>query len=320
MWADPGGSLVNMLTAGGGKLLQGVKAAKGVTSSLSKVNKAIKPSSSGKIFRSGIEAYKNKLALAVDSIIENSENIKYVDENNQAIKAGIPSNLDEFSEAISQTKTKIFNEYSEIVQQAGEEGIKVDLKNIANELKKLANNKVIKILNPQLRTKSSQLAKRFLAQGEFTLQQADDSIKTLNNSLKNFYRTNQPQPGTSMEINALVKNTLSKNIDEALDSFKSANGETYKQLKMRYGALREIEPDVNRQLFNKMKKPSRGIADITDVFTAADIVAGLTGNSPILVTRGIVGQFIKGTTKSMLNPDKKIDKAFKAMLIIKQGK
>lgn len=53
----------------------------------------------------------------------------------------LPKNLSEFSDAISQTKKKLYSEYDALAKNAGENGALVSTEWIINELKQLENNR-----------------------------------------------------------------------------------------------------------------------------------------------------------------------------------
>lgn len=321
MWSDPAGALIDVLTSGAGKALKAIKVAKAPTKAAGKITKAIKPTSSGKTSRALIGKFKDKLALATDTIIENADNITYFDEAGQTMGQGVPRNLDEFSSAIAQTKTKIFDEYSELAKQAGKGGATVSLDDIADELIKLSDNKVIKDFSPKLADDALKQADALLNRGFYSVDEADDVVKTLNNRLKSYYKTGVVAPGSSAEIDSLVRNQIASKLDDVINSSTKGSGtQSFQQLKNRYGALREIEPDVNRQVFAHMKKPVKTLSDLTDVFTASDIIAGVVSGSNVLITKGIVGQLIKGAQKVATDPNRAVRNAFSTMAKIKAGK
>lgn len=258
--------------------------------------------------------------MAVDTIIDNANNINYFDETGNIVGKGVPKNLDEFSSAIAQTKTKIFDEYSALAQQAGKQGAVVDLTDVADELLKLSDEKVIKDFSPALAKTAEQTAETLLDRGFYTVDEADDVIRTLNNRLKSFYKTGTIAPGTSAEVDALVRNQIASKLDNVINNaIKGSAGESFQQLKNRYGALREIEPSVNKALFGQMKKQKQGIIDLTDVFSASDIITGTLVGSPTLVTKGVLIKTGKEIFKGLRDPNIAVKNAFSTMEKIKTG-
>jgi hypothetical protein len=330
MWADPAGAMIDVLMGGGGRLIPGVKNAikAGEARKIAKASsdmrkyaskkflRAVQPPQSKAISRTMLNKYSNNLSLAADTIIENADNLKYLDETGAVVSQGIPKNLDEFSSAIAQTKTRIFNEYDSLAKQAGNQGAVVDLRPIVNEVKALANNPTIKVNFPEISNYAKKYASRMSNEGFLTLDQADETLKALNNSLKSYYAKGSYAPDRVAQVDVLIKNLISKKTDEVISA---RVGEGYSALKKRYGALRAIEEDVNKSLFKNLKKPKAGITDLIDAYSASNIIIGMASGRVGQTSKGLIVGGTKKIIDATNNPNTSVDKMFKALSNIKQG-
>jgi len=270
--------------------------------------KAIKPTIKGKKTVASLEQYQSKARSAVNSIIDNKENLVLLDDVGESVV--LPDSLKTFSDAISQTKKKVFNEYDSLLKEAGDTGVSLNTLTIADDLanvKKSSKWAVIEDNFPEVVKYVDDKISILKNRKSYTLEQAQEVIKAYNNSLEAFYRNPSPEGFGKVTVDAMIVNNMRKNLDELINA---TTGEQYQALKAQYGALREIEEDVAKRFIIDAKKNQKGLVDFTDVFSAGDIVAGLTTGNPAFLLKGAAQKTVVEWFKSINNPNNIIKKMF----------
>jgi len=277
------------------------------------IAKAIRPSVvKGKIASQAKQFYE-KANNAVRAIIENKNNLNLTDDAGDIIQ-GLPSNLKQFSEAISTTKKEIFNKYDEIAQMAGEAGAKVDLSEIVPELDAIINHRGLQATSPDIVKYAADIQERLNEIGSLSAKEAQDSIAALNNRLASVTDFNS---AAKASVDSLVANKLRGSLDNIIEE---TTGMQYGELKRKYGALKEIERDVNRRAMVDARKNTKGLIDFTDVFTGAETVRGILSLSPSATAAGVTGKGIASYIKRLNDPNRIVKNMFeKTEKLIKKG-
>lgn len=254
----------------------------------------------------GLQEYNQKASSAIREIIKNKDALQYADDAGEVASQGhVPTNLSEFTQAIAQTKKKIFNDYTALSQQATGQGVQVELDDIVNKLLDYADNPVKKLADPRKTDYALRVADDLLKQGRLNPTQVEDLIAELNKSLASTY-ADKSAKGVS-EVDLSVANALREKLDEAVFN---ATGEAYQPLKNAYGALKAIEKDVGHRALVVARQNQKGLIDMTDIFTGGDLAAGaLTGN-PALIVRALAGKATKAWYKILNSPDANIMRMF----------
>jgi len=272
------------------------------------IEKAIRPTVRGKKTVEAVDQYQEKARSAVKAITENKQALNLTDEVGEQI--ALPNSLKSFSEAIKQTKQNVFKQYDDILRQAGDTGVVLDTVKLADDLaevKKSPKWAVIEDNYPEVveyvDSKIGILEKR----GAYTLEQAQEAIKAYNNSLEAFYRNPTPEGYGKVTVDAMIVNNMRKSLDDVIES---TTGGEYQALKNQYGALKAIEEDVAKRFIVNARKNQKGLIDFTDIFSAGDIIAGLTTFNPALIAKGATQNFIKNWFKKLNDPDRIIEKMF----------
>lgn len=280
------------------------------------MNKAIRPSVVGQRTANQIKKAKINSRVAVDSIVRNKQNLKLVDDAGDVVKGTLPKNLDEFSQAIAQTKRDIFNSYTDLSRKAGKEMRVVFVDDIAKELRKSVDSVAINDFAPQAKKAALEIADNLDKRSFYTVEEANDVLETLNQQLQAFYRNPDPKLANQNTVNALVSNKLRSKLDNVINQETLAKGagkeaqETFKALKQRYGALKSIESDVNRRLVVDARKNVRGLIDFTDIYTGQQLAEGLLTQNPVAMAKGGVGLTAKKIIKKMNNPNTQVKNMF----------
>lgn len=274
------------------------------------ISKGIKPSVVGKGSLAQMNTYKERAKEAVLNIVKNKDKLSYVDDFGETTSGRTPQTLKEMTEAVDQTKKKIFAEYSALATKAGGQGVSVDLNQVAGELDKIINDKVVQTLSPETAKYAQGLIERFAQQGTFTPEQTQQAIANLNQSLQSFYKNPTYGSFQKAQIDALIANNLRESLDTTITS---AVGEGYGELKKAYGSLKAIEKDVIKRALVEGRKNEKGLIDFTDVFSAGDVVMGLSTGNLAQVAKGGIQKAVASYIKRINSPDHSIKNMFESV-------
>ena len=286
------------------------------------VTKGIKPTVIGKPSYDKLTNFYDKANQAVKVIAENREKLNLVDENGEALHH--PRSAAEMAQAIDQTEKVIYDKYHAMATAAGDAGSEFDAEPILKELDKIAADPEEALpmgdprlkYNPQTRAYANDLKSEIMELHGASPEIIEARIADLNNSLKGFY------DGRVTKAKAQIDGSVAKLMRQQLDNnITSAVGEGYQDLKNQYGALKTVENEVAKRALVNARKANKGVADLTDIFTGGDLVAGTLSGNPALIAKGLFGRGIKEVYKSLNNPDRYIEKMFKkAYDVVPSGK
>jgi hypothetical protein len=286
------------------------------------VTKGIKPTVIGKPSYDKLTNFYDKANQAVKVIAENREKLNLVDENGEALHH--PRSAAETLQAINQTEKVIYDKYHAMATAAGDAGSEFGAEPILKELDKIAADPEEALpmgdprlkYNPQTRAYANDLKSEIMELHGASPEIIEARIADLNNSLKGFY------DGRVTKAKAQIDGSVAKLMRQQLDNnITSAVGEGYQDLKNQYGALKTIENEVAKRALVNARKANKGVADLTDIFTGGDLVAGTLSGNPALIAKGLFGRGIKEVYKSLNNPDRYIEKMFKkAYDVVPSGK
>lgn len=268
---------------------------------------SVKPTLKGVKTSGKLKSLKNAATSSVESIVDNKNNLKIVDSVGNVIEGKLPETLDEFSQAISQTKKLIFNQYDEILKNAGQSGVRVPLKPISEDILKSISSPVLGDLSPSVQNYGLKLATTLEKRGTYTLQESQDAIEALNANLKSYF--NSPTPQSIHK--AVIDSALAKNLRESLSKIVESNsGAGYKLLRNQYGSLNQIEDNVTRAALN-FSKSADNLGNLADIFSSGSIVGGIKALHPGEVTKGVFQLAARNIHKAMNSPNKAISDMFK---------
>lgn len=277
--------------------------------------KGVRPSTAGKKTTGQLDAYNQKALQALDTIASNKDRLQLTNAEGQ-VESKLPSTLNEFTQAIDQTKKDIFQKYDAMAKQSGEAGAQVNLEPIAAELDVIANDPKLKTFSPSSADYAGKLAERMRNQGYFNPADIQDSIKMLNDKLQAFYRNPSPEGASNASIDAVMANKLRESLDSTIGSY---TGKGYQELKNQYGSLSTIEKDVVRRAIVDARKNVKGLLDFTDIASGAEAVHAILTTSPQgLATAGAM-KAIKEYYKYLNDPNTSVNKLFKTIEKAKRG-
>lgn len=267
------------------------------------ISKAIKPRMTN-LNVNQLKKVQDKQIQAFQVLANNKNAIKITDEAGFRVNR-LPKTVREVSEAITDVKTKLFNQYDKLARGAGEQGANFNPIKTIGELRNLAKDKSY---SPSLRKYVTDIADEILElKGESPVV-VQSRIKELNESLAGYF-AGRVEKGKA-RIDASVAKLLNEELDDVIYNF---TGGQWKKLRSDFSALKSIEKDVNKQALLMMKRNTKGMADLTDIFTGGDLVSGVMTLNPNQILRASVGRGIKEWYKYLNNPDRYIRKIFEEL-------
>lgn len=269
--------------------------------------KAVNPGTKGMNKHAKIEGMQARARSTVESIVDNKANLNLVNEAGEAMPGKLPENLDEFSQAISQTKKQVFTQYDNLAKTAGEQGATVPLRPIADEILNAVSSKQIEDLSPTVQNYGMQLAERLQKRGTYTLTEAQDAIEALNNKLKTYFQNPTPEALHQLVIDRAVVNHLKNGL---VKSVESKGGNEYAALRRQYGALNATEESVTKAAMRNMGERSSGLGRMFDTLSSGDIVNGILTLNPAQVVKGGFQVGIRRAYAGLNNPNKMVSKMF----------
>lgn len=254
------------------------------------------------------KAYYKKAQNAVESIIDNKANLQLSDEFGEITKNQLPKSLNQFSEAISQTKKNIFAQYDDLARQAGVKGAKVDLTPIADELNKIPQNKVLVDLNPGVIKYAETKAATLTNRRSYTTLEAQEAVTALNDGLKAFYANPSYDTASKAYIDALIANKMRESLDDVIEKTTAAG---YQALKNQYGALKTIEKDVTKRALVDARKNIKGLVDFSDVISSGVAMQGILSTNPATIGAAATSAGMSAWIKRINDPNNIVKNMFK---------
>lgn len=283
------------------------------SSVITNYNKGVKPSLAGQNTAAQASRYKDNVQKAVNTIVENKDSLKYVDDGADALIEPIlgqtPKNLKQFVDAIEQTKSSVFQKYDALAKQAGEAGLTVDPATIASELDTVIKSKSLALTNPRAIQYAQQWKDRLVSAGGIDAQTTQEVVQNLNKSLEAFYKNPTYDNASQAAIDAMVANRFRTALDEGISSL---GGNAYQPLKTQYGALKTIEKDVIKASLRDARKNIKGLIDFTDVFSGGQVVSGILSLNPGQIASGLTQKAVAEYIKFLNNPNRAVEALFKS--------
>lgn len=267
------------------------------------VDKAIRPSVVGKRTAKQRRDYYNKAQTAVEEIVKNKENLDI--RNDAGIRTEkLPQTLDEFSQAIEQTKRNIFDEYDALAKEGD---VSVNLTKTANDLEPAVSNRVLEDFSPETVEYANKRMESLRNRGDYTAAETQEAIKLLNQSLEKYYRDPSPSTKGQAFVDSFIANDLRKQLDTAIEK---QTGPGYSDLKKKYGALKSIEQEVNHRAIVDARRNNKGLVDFSDIMTSGDIVSGMMRREPATMAAGAAGKTLASYYKMLNDPNRIVKTMF----------
>jgi hypothetical protein len=280
------------------------------TAGRAEYTRAAKPSVGSLRAAGGREPYYAKTEDAVQSIVENRSNLRYADADGNVISGELPKSLDQFTDAIDQTKQEIFKKYDALAKEAGMFGPPVDLRPVVQELNNITNDHVITDFHPEIADYAQKQASTLLARGVYWSEDAQRAVQLLNSSLKAFYRNPDYNTASRAYVDSLTAKALRSELDNTIE--KSV-GPGYQDLKNQYGSLKAIETDVRNRagVVARQEKGGGIFGRLADVASADQVLRGFLTMRPEAIAHGAFMQVFKRFIKMQRDPNKAVTDLFR---------
>jgi hypothetical protein len=266
------------------------------------IEKGVRPTVVGKRTATQVKNYYDRAKSAVTTIIDNKDALVLTDSAGNEIKGSLPRNLKQFAESIEQTKKGIYQKYHGMATEAGEQGSLFDTTTIINKLDDVSGD--LKH-NPEIRKYADSLKTEISELHGQPPDIIEARIADLNSSLNGFYEGRVSR--AKAQVDASVANLMREELDNKI---MNAAGPGYKDLKKQYGALKGLEKEVNHRAIVDARKNTKGLSDLTDVFTQGEILAGALTMNPAMIARGAAGKGIKEYYKYLNSPNRIVKNMF----------
>lgn len=261
----------------------------------------------------------DKAVSAFETISKLAPSIKVVDEN------GIPKVFDptkatfhEMPQALYQAKNMIYDAYSKLASEAGDEGANFGQKEFT-QIKKALSEYEGKGFTPAFSNKAKQIS------------EAIDRFGKVNPKDGQVYFKNVP-PGEvqklieniNLDVNPLsdkagsqVANDASSKIRGILDgkietALEGKDNPGYQKLRTAYSQLKSIEPDIVNQYKKVMRKAGVG-SDLLNGLSVVDSLQGIVTGNPVEAARGAIIGAVKKAYEYFRDPEVNLRRAFSSL-------
>jgi hypothetical protein len=275
-------------------------------------NTAIRPSVKGKGNVSRIGKEGAKAVDAVVSIIQNKDNIQFVDKAGNVLEPGqLPSGkhdaLAQFGQAIEQTKNQLHDQFIEMREAAGNkpESLNPVVKFLDETLSK---DKAWLDKNPSLKSYIENEREAYANINEWDLRSINKEITSLNQKIKNFFQNPAPGMHNHNVIDAGIAYTLRKIMDDAITREVGPGAQA---LRNKMGSLLAIEPEVAHRIVVDARRNPKGIFELTSPFIIYEAASNLARWNPAGMAATGVAYLAKRGLLKKNNPNIMIDKMFK---------
>ena len=231
-------------------------------------------------------------------------------EGNQ-IPLNKPQTAYEAGQAIHQTKIDLYTKYNAMAKAAGEKGITFNATPVTDQLESYSNDLKYP---PEARNYAKKKLSEISELNGQSPEIVEARIASLNNSLPD-YLTGK---GGNRDI-ALIDNNIAKTMRSQLDKdITSTEGPGYQEFKKQYGALKDIEKDVNARALSNLKDVGKGkfTGELMNSIASGEIVSGAIGmlfghpGSALNIVKGVGMSGVKAIIDHLKNPDRYIKKMF----------
>lgn len=263
-----------------------------------------------------IDLYKRSVVPGVKKKKKTIGNIENIE---QAVLRIVPdfgkrydiNDLEDFATAVAQEKKTIWSQIDDGLTRANAEGKTIDLTPLVEELDTLAKSERAKFsrsLRVAIDRARAELVDELedgtVAPRSITPAGAQDLIADLNAQLQSYFRGSTSGTNADVIVEQMVLNNLRKFADDVVEEL---DGESFASLKSRYADLKKIEDDVvHRAVFEAQK--GGGLADLTDIFSAGDIVAG--AYDPAFLAKGLTQTLVKDITRALHDKNELVRQMF----------
>lgn len=269
----------------------------------------VNPRGPGRMNQGGLTTQDMQITTAVDSLIEAKDAIRFRDQAGNNLPAGrTPRNLDEFVQGIDHLKSQIYQEYDQLAQRQGGQGVRVPLAPAAAKLRKISLQPEVRDLHPGLATEAEKMAQQWEQRGSYSPKEMQNVIQHLNEQLSGLQRNPTRETYSHSTMMGQVLSTMRSTLNETMAT--ALQGPQYQGLRSRYAALASVEGDVANALRKQLGKQP-GLAErVGDLGFWASALHGVVTMNPKTIGTAAA---IKGSQEIMRylrNPNRAVARLF----------
>jgi len=275
----------------------------------------VNPSRTGRRSLGGVTEQDRQIQSAVDTIIEQRNNLNLTDTEGRDIKAGqLPRTLHQFSEAIGNLKDQIFEQYDNLAKQVGGQGVQIPLDPAIERIAALKMRpEFADVRQAVVREADAQIA-AWQKRGSYTPREAQSVLRHLNKESEVVIKSG----GQEGAARAVMLNEARAGLMGALnDAMNQAlQGPQYQALRNRYGALSSIEENVGNAMLKELaKKPGSGVTEkVLDFATAGGVLHGLATFNPTTIATTVgaraAAEAMKRYSQYLRSPNRAVTRLF----------
>lgn len=274
-------------------------------------NRWVKPTSQWVKTNTQLQQYNDDAMWAVESIIKNKDALKYVDANWEETFGHLPRTVDEFSQAIKQTKQSIYDRYAAIAKEAWQT-TNVDTSDIVTALKKQLKDKEWRAGQSEATIGKMEKWIKDLEElnNTMSVEWAQAKVQELNQKIQAFLKSQNPNDVSPNAVDGLVLNGLKKWIDDAIEK-AGLDSEEYIQLRNMYRQLKSIESDVNHRAVVYGRQNPQSLVDSMSDLQTIDAIADIFSNPVWWTVKLLKTKAFKLAAKDRNNSNKIVENMFK---------
>lgn len=288
------------------------------------IEKSIKPTVKGKQSQVAYDKFIDDTLDVTDYMSKNKKVLEFTDDAWEVVRWELPKNLREASEALSNMKKYIYDQYNGIAQKAWDAWAKVNLNKLYDKLDDLANNNAVNLANPWLKNAIESYKNQLLQYsddlGNITIQEAQDTMQYYNKILDAYFK-NPWAMATDTSKNIVVANLkrwLADAVDDSMDDVLNAwinkwstASQQYRYWKQLYSKIKTIEDEVSKRALVEARKNTKGLStDIIDALAWGNLVEWLLTQNPTWLLKWAVMKWINAFNKYLNSPNTQIRNLF----------
>lgn len=269
------------------------------------MEKGVRPTIKGKNTAPKTDAYYDKSTAAVKDIVDNKQSITLTDEAGNLVQGETPKTLYQFLDAINQRKKAIYNQYHDMAVKAGDANAAFSAQSVVAKMDDISND-----------FGYSEAGRRYAAKLKNDLRNLHgQSPEVIEKRIANLNSTVGTKADNSIVAEkAKIEVEAAKVLrDELDDTIMRATGDGYKELKKSYGNLKEIEKEVANRALVDARRNTKGLFDITDIYSGAELAIGVISMNPTKIARAAAMHGIKKYTQYLNDPNRIIKNMFEGV-------
>ena len=253
-----------------------------------------------------VNAFRTIAKNAKNTMVKDIDGIEKVFEPTKAT-------FGETLQALKQTKDGLYNQWTNMAKEAGEQGVSFGVQDFQKAIESLRKS-----------TANSTTAWRNKAEtliGDMTRNYADETPNGVvfrevdPSDIQKFIENinvdiNPMSDKAGSEVSSLLSRTLREMMDKKIES----TGPGYQALRNQYSDLKSVE----NGLINQFKKSARGVGNgfpqWVEGFGTLDAIVGMVTQGPQAAIRGVGLNILAKTMRSLRDPENALKRSFKEIL------